>query len=174
MGQAPSGQAPSGQPPAEWRSDVQREHPGLGPALRRAWVGYHNRLNNELAVAGFGDRGYPDGRVLRICQRSAETTISQLGRELGMTRQGAGKIVASLRDRGYVALIDSPTDGREKIVELTDRAIDFLDTHRRAARKIERELRAEVGSERFDDLYRLLAVLEGWSSSDSGAAPEPG
>jgi DNA-binding MarR family transcriptional regulator len=156
------------------QANLQREHPGLGPALRRAWVGYHNRLNAELAAAGFGDRGYPDGRVLRICQRSAETTISHIGRQLGMTRQGAGKIVASLRDRGYVALSDSPTDGREKIVELTERAVNFLDTHRRAARQIEGELRAAVGPERFDDLYRILAVLEGGSPGESDTASEAG
>ena len=157
-------------PPA----DGQREHPGLGPALRRAWVGYHERLNAELAAAGFGDRGFPDGRVLRICRRSAGTTISQIGRELGITRQGAGKIVASLRDRSYVTLSDSPTDGREKVVELTQRAVDFLDAHRRAARHIENELRADVGEERFDDLYRVLSVLEGWSPGGSEASRVPG
>ena len=157
-------------PPA----DGQREHPGLGPALRRAWVGYHERLNAELAAAGFGDRGFPDGRVLRICRRSAGTTISQIGRELGITRQGAGKIVASLRDRSYVTLSDSPTDGREKAVELTQRAVDFLDAHRRAARQIESELRADVGEEHFDDLYRVLSVLGGWSPGASGASRVPG
>ena len=155
-------------------SDAEREHPGLGPALRRGWSGYHGRLNAELAAAGFGDRGFPDGRVLRICRRSVGTTISQIGRELGITRQGAGKIVASLRDRSYVTLSDSPTDGREKIVELTQRAVDFLDAHRRAARKIEGELRAQVGQERFDDLYGVLSILEGWSDSESESAPKPG
>jgi DNA-binding MarR family transcriptional regulator len=155
-------------------ADGQREHPGLGPALRRAWFGYHERLNAEMAAAGFGDRGFPDGRVLRICRRSAGTTISQIGRELGITRQGAGKIVASLRDRSYVTLSDSPTDGREKVVELTQRAVDFLDAHRRTARQIESELRADVGEERIDDLFRVLSVLEGWSPGGSEESRVPG
>lgn len=138
---------------------VEERRPGFGGALVRAWLGYRRRLDEKLAAAGFEDRGFPDGRVLRICRRSGETTISQIGRELGITRQGAGKIVASLRDRGYVTVSASATDGREKIVTLTARASDYLTAHRKAARHIERELRAEVGADGFDSLYRLLAAL---------------
>jgi DNA-binding MarR family transcriptional regulator len=133
----------------------------LGGALLRAWVGYRRRLDQELAAAGFGDRGFPDGRVLRICSRSSEMTIAQIGRELGITRQGAGKSVASLRDRGYLTLSASATSGREKNVQLTQRATDYLAAHRKAARKIEGQLRAEVGEESFDALHRLLTTLGG-------------
>lgn len=137
----------------------EQRRAGLGAALLRAWVGYRHRLDAELAAAGFDDRGLPDGRVLRICRRTAEPTISQIGRELGITRQGAGKIVASLRDRGYVTLSASATDGREKIVTLTPRATDYLTAHRKAARHVESQLRGEIGADSFDSLYRLLTAL---------------
>ena len=133
----------------------------LGGALRRAWVGYRVRLDEAMAAAGFDDRGFPDGRVLRVCSRSAETTIAQIGRELGITRQGAAKIVASLRDRRYVTLEPSERDRRVKVVRLTPRAADYLATQRKVARKIERELLAELGPEAFDSLYRLLEALGG-------------
>jgi hypothetical protein len=42
-----------------------------------------------------------------------ETTISDIGRGLGITRQGASKIVAGLRDRGYLEVTPSAVDGRE-------------------------------------------------------------
>jgi DNA-binding MarR family transcriptional regulator len=132
---------------------------GLGGSLRRAWVGYRRRLDEELVAAGFGDRGFPDGRIMRICSDSAEPTISDIGRDLGITRQGASKAVASLCDRGYVTLRASATDGREKIVTLSPRAIDYLAARRRAARGIERELRAEIGAEGFESLYLLLNAL---------------
>ena len=55
----------------------------LAGALRRAWLGYQLRVDEGLAAEGFDDRGYPDGRVLRICATNpAGTTISQIGREL--------------------------------------------------------------------------------------------
>ncbi len=133
----------------------------LGAALRRAWVGYQCRLDEEMAAAGFADRGFPDGRVLRMCSGPVETTVSQIGRELGITRQGASKIVAGLRDRRYVTLRPSETDGREKIVKLTPRAIDYLAAQRKAARDIERRLRDDLGKEGFEVLYRVLGALGG-------------
>jgi DNA-binding MarR family transcriptional regulator len=134
---------------------------GLGGALRQAWVGYRRRLDRELAAAGFGDRGFPDGRVLRICSGSGETTISQIGRELGITRQGASKIVASLAECRYVTVTVSSSDRREKIVTLTPRAIEYLAAHGRAARRIEQELRTQLGDGAFDGLRRLLDALGG-------------
>jgi DNA-binding MarR family transcriptional regulator len=134
---------------------------GLGAALRHAWVGYRRLLDAELDAAGFGDHGFPDGRVLRICRNVETVTISQIGRALGITRQGAAKIVASLRDRGYVTLTPSETDGREKVVELTPRAHEYLAAHRKSARRIESELRKEVGADAFEALERLLDAVGG-------------
>ncbi len=135
--------------------------PRLGAALRRAWIGYQRRLDEELAAAGFGERRFPDGRVLRMCSAPEATTIAQIGRQLAITRQGASKIVASLRDRGYVTVTASATNGREKTVQLTPRAHDYLAAHRSAARGIERQLQAELGQEAFDGLHRLLEALGG-------------
>jgi DNA-binding MarR family transcriptional regulator len=132
----------------------------LGGALRQAWMGYRRQLDAELAAAGFGDRGFPDGRVMRLCGAS-DVTISQIGRELGITRQGASKIVASLRDRGYVTLSPSPTDRREKIVKPTRRAVEFLAAQREAGRRIEERIRRELGADALDGLYRLLDSLGG-------------
>jgi DNA-binding MarR family transcriptional regulator len=147
---------------AESSTGAARTGPApLGGALRQAWVGYRRQLDEELTAAGFGDRGFPDGRVLRLCSGADEVTISQIGRELGITRQGASKIVASLRDRGYVTLSPSPTDGREKIVKLTRRAVEFLAAQRGAARRIEARIREELGPEAFDGLYQLLDALGG-------------
>ena len=134
--------------------------PNLGPALRRAWVGYQRRLDEAIATAGFTDRQFPDGRILRKCRRSP-TSISQIGRELGITRQGAHKIVASLRERHYVRVRTSRTNRSEKIVELTPRAHDYLTAHRKAARAIERQLRSEIGAEAYAALTGLLDVLGG-------------
>lgn len=114
-----------------------------------------------MAAAGFADRGFPDGRVLRLCARSDEVTASRIGRELGITRQGAGKIVAGLRDRGYVTLGPSPGDAREKAVTLTPRARDYLAAQRAAARRIEQELRDQVGEAGLEGLLALLEALGG-------------
>lgn len=138
-----------------------RRKPGLGPALRQAWVGYQRRLDDAMAAAGFTDRSLAGGRVMRICARSNEVTVSQIGRELGITRQGAGKHVAELRASGYVESAISPTDGREKFVRLTDLGAAYLETQRKAVRRIDRQLRNELGPAHFAALSELLETLGG-------------
>lgn len=91
--------------------------------------------------------------------RDSETTISRIGRELGVTRQAASKLVASLRARGYVTLRASSTDAREKVVRPTARALAYLDAHRQAVRAIDSKLRRELGDEAFNALYELLGAL---------------
>ena len=113
-----------------------------------------------MADAGFGDRRFPDGRVLRVCAGEAGSTISAIGRELGITRQGASKVVAELSDRGYVVVADSSSSKREKSVVLTPLGLDYLAHQRVAARAIEDELRAELGDATFAALGSLLAALD--------------
>ncbi len=132
---------------------------GLGPALRRAWLGYQRRLDVAMAEAGFGERRFPDGRVLRLCAGQG-STISAIGRELDITRQGAGKVVGHLRDRGYVTVADSATSKREKSVVLTPHGVDYLRSQRTAVRAIEDELRAALGEAPFAGLRGLLDALD--------------
>jgi DNA-binding MarR family transcriptional regulator len=132
----------------------------LGAALRRAWVGYQLLLEEEMTTAGVKRRHFPDGRVLHICAQSADTTISEIGRELGMTRQGASKLVGVLVREGFVTLEPSPTDGREKLVKLTRTATTYLDTQRKARARVDRRLKAGVGDEAIDKLVRLLVRLD--------------
>ncbi len=113
-----------------------------------------------MAEAGFGERRFPDGRVLRVCSGKAGSTISAIGRELGITRQGASKVVAHLQDRGYVEVSDSMTSKREKSVVLTPRGIDYLALQGAAARAIEDELRVELGESGFSALGGLLDALD--------------
>ena len=161
----PTGPSPAIAPASRRRGSQQPErleaHVGLGAALRRAWIGYQVRLDEAMSAAGFDDRRFPDGRVLRMCSDPAGTTISQIGRELGITRQGAGKIVGALHDRGYVEVGASMSSGREKTVTLTPRATAYLTAQRKAARRIERQLGAEIGHDGLASLHQLLDALGG-------------
>lgn len=141
-------------------SSGESASPGLGASLRSAWLGYQVRLDRAMAEAGFGERKFPDSRVLRVCSVDAGSTISAIGRELGVTRQGASKVVAHLRDRGYVVVADSTSSKREKSVILTPRGIDYLAHQHAAARAIEDDLRAELGEVVLSALGALLDALD--------------
>ena len=134
---------------------------GLGGALRRAVAGYRRRMDAELATAGFTDRRFPDGRVLAMCAGPGETTISDVGDGLGITRQGASKIVAGLRERGYLAVTPSAADGREKILTLTPLATRYLQARQQAAHAIEATLREQIGADGEEQLFRFLDLIAG-------------
>jgi DNA-binding MarR family transcriptional regulator len=118
-------------------------------------------MDEELAAQGFTDHRFADRSVLRMCSGPEDTTISQIGRGLGITRQGASKIVGGLSRRGYVTVTTSPTNGREKIVRLTGRGAEYRAAMRQAAQTLERQLRAEVGSQELESFYRVLDALAG-------------
>lgn len=133
----------------------------LGVALRRAQAGYRRQVNEELAAAGFGQRRFPDARVLVMCAGPEETTISDIGRGLGITRQGASKIVAGLRGRGYLEVTPSSGDGREKILTLTPRAVQYLQAIRSAAGAIEARLLHEIGAGALEQFFKTLHLVAG-------------
>ena len=139
-----------------------RPRPGqdaLGLALRRAQAGYRRQLNDELAAAGFDRRRFPDGRVLVMCAAPGETTISDIGRGLAITRQGASKIVAGLRERGYLEVTPSAADGREKILTLTPQAVRYLEAMRAAAAAIEARLLSRLGAEELGRFFEMLDLV---------------
>ena len=132
----------------------------LGPALRRAWLGYQRRLDTATAEAGFGERRFPDGRVVRMCSGEAGSTISAIGRELGITRQGAGKVVVDLRDT-WLRHRRRLGDQQEGEVGGAHRGgVDYLRAQQAAGRAIEDELRAELGEAAFTGLFALLDALD--------------
>ena len=106
-----------------------------------------------------------------MCSGPGESTISDVGRGLGITRQGASKIVAGLRQRGYLEVTPSPADGREKILTLTPLAVAFLAARREAARAIEARLRDEIGADGVTQLLRFLDAVVGEDAARAGDLP---
>src|SRR5215472_8104094 len=144
----------------------------LARALRMALAGYWRLVGIELAAAGFADRRFPEGRVLVMCAAPGDTTISDVGRRLGITRQGAGKIVTRLREDGYLTVSASATDGREKVLSLTPRAEQFLATLTEARRSVEARLREQIGAAGMDQLFLTLDLLAGLGGPPGGEEPD--
>ena len=159
-------------------TDSGADAPGLGPhalgmALRRAQASYRRQMDERLAAAGFAGRRFPEGRVLRMCAGPGVTTISDIGRGLGITRQGASKVVAGLREQGFVAVTPSADDGREKILTLTPRAVEYLLAMYQAGGEIEKRVRDEIGDEAMEQLFRVLDVIADGEPGPAGGPERP-
>ncbi|MEE1782147.1 MarR family winged helix-turn-helix transcriptional regulator [Streptomyces sp. SP17BM10] len=135
------------------------QYRAVGPQLLRSWLGYRRRVEERLAAAGFADRRLPNGVILRLCATDDEMTVSRIGRELDISRQGASKQVGELVVEGYLVLEQSPDDGREKFVRPTPAALVFLRSFDQARREVDEEIRARLGDEALDALSALFDLL---------------
>ncbi len=85
-------------------------------------------LIQELAWH-FGDRGFNgeccgdlslvEYMALKKIQESANITMQEIGNALNFTKSGASKVVDRLENKGYIARVTSPADGRVCCVNTT-------------------------------------------------------
>lgn len=82
-------------------------------------------LHAELAGLGHPEARPIHGFALQALGPEG-TTISELGRRLGVSKQAAAKTAASLEQLGYVARREDPADRRAHVLVRTPRADDLL------------------------------------------------
>ena len=118
---------------------AEQGHPGLRPA-------------HGYALLAVGDEG---------------TTTARLGERLGMTKQGAAKLVASLEELGYLERRADDADGRARRLVLTRRGRDLLRRSAAAQRAIEDRWAEALGPRAMQSLRRSLERMV----QDAGPAP---
>jgi DNA-binding MarR family transcriptional regulator len=112
-------------------------------------------LHEELESRGHGvlrpAHGYAMNAVL-----NGRNTASQIGPLLGMTKQGAAKLVQTLVDEGYLVFEDSTDDGRRKPLSLTDKGLEAVRVSVEIQERIEQEWASIVGPRRMSTTRTAL------------------
>ena len=117
----------------------------FGILLGLAYQGFVAQLRAHLASRGFPDLGPTVGYVLRAI---ADEPLNQrqLSRRLGITDQGAMKIVDDMERRGFLVRVADPDDARARRLELGPHGKALLRAARRFHASFERRLAAELGT----------------------------
>jgi len=144
---------------------VAAEQRDFGIVLGLAYTRFVDELHAYLAGEGFDDLGRSYGYVFRTLDEGP-STVTAVARGLGITIQGASKLIQEMVDRGYVLREPDPDDARAKILRLGPRGVNALGAARRFHRRFERRLVRQFGSERAALLRDLLTTL-----ADAGAEP---
>jgi DNA-binding MarR family transcriptional regulator len=76
-----------------------------------------------------------------------------------MTRQAMNYLLGQLEELEYVERRIDPDDVRSRHVHLTPRGISTIEVIRDAVTELDRHWEAPLGPERWQQLKRLLAVL---------------
>ena len=139
----------------------------FGVLLGLAFQTFVDHLNTTLAKRGFTDIRPAFGYVFRALAEQ-DLTSGQLATRLGITAQGAGKLVDQMVDAGYVLRRPDTTDRRTKWLNLTARGRAALTTAHQIHQDVEQHLAADIGAARVGTLRQaLLHLIEAEQSNPS-------
>jgi len=150
------------------------EQVALPVLLRHARNTYGMAMRKALADAGYDD--IPGNGLYVIgglALDRSDIPLSQLIRELRISKQAAGQLVDTLVTRGYLERAVDKDDRRKLTVTLTDRGRAAAETQSAARAKVDADLLAAVGEDDFNRTRRTLAVLiDMWHDQECGGEEE--
>jgi DNA-binding MarR family transcriptional regulator len=144
----------------------------IGVLLNVAFGVFKRELHHHLSDRGFDDLGPSHGYVFRLLERKPHN-LQAVAAALGMTAQGALKIVGDMVAKGYVERQDDPLDGRVKWLVLTPRARQAMDQARRFHAEFENRLEARFGREQIASLRAVLEEIHANAYEDGFAEIRP-
>ncbi|MFF0632961.1 MarR family winged helix-turn-helix transcriptional regulator [Nocardia sp. NPDC004151] len=130
----------------------------FGVLLGQAYQSFVQQLHAHLAEHGHVILGASYGYVLRALAESP-CTASQLGEQLGITAQGAAKVVDEMVRHGYVERRPDPIDKRAKRLHLSPRGDDMLRIVREFHTDYERRLAGRIGAEQVATTRAALGEI---------------
>lgn len=120
------------------------------------------------------DRGHAGARPLHGFALQAVgpdgTTVTELGRRLGVSKQAAAKTAAGLERLGYLVRETHPDDARAVRLRRTARGNELLALSAEAFARLRAAWTADLGAERVraleDDLERMIGAAGGAKLGD--------
>jgi DNA-binding MarR family transcriptional regulator len=124
-------------------------------------------MHELLAEEGFDGLRPAFGFAINAVEQGA-TSTSELARVLGMTKQGAAKLVVNLSQQGYLSASPDPDDRRVQRLSLTDRGTSLLEHAAMIQERLEADWAKEVGAK---DASTARIALEKFTVDGSSLRP---
>jgi DNA-binding MarR family transcriptional regulator len=126
--------------------------------LRAARSAYGSAIRESLAEAGCDDVPRNGSYVIGAIARTG-APLSQIIKELGVSKQAAGQLVDTLVMRGYLDRSVDPEDRRRLTISLTERGHAAAAVIRSAIDRVDAALVDRVGQEYVRHARVTLAAL---------------
>jgi len=123
---------------------------------RERWI---RAMSQRLSALGFEDYRRSDPLVLRSL-RTGEVPLGSLSATLGLTRQGARKVVSGLVERDYARVTSSTVDTRRRMVALTPRGREYLAAVVTTLRALNDVVVGGVDADQLDAAYAVLEFVK--------------
>jgi DNA-binding MarR family transcriptional regulator len=138
----------------------------FGILLGLAYQTFVDELRSHLETQGFDDMGKSYGYVFRALNQE-ELHLRQLAERLGMSDQGASKIVNEMEERGYLQKQSDANDGRIKKLMLSQRGIAALQAARQFHQAYEDRLAASLPARQIATTRRVLEEMVSQTGGDA-------
>jgi DNA-binding MarR family transcriptional regulator len=142
-------------------SPTKRLH--VGQLLTQLTRLFQSELFARLVAAGLEDARVPHTHVTAYIKAEG-SRLTELATQARMTLPAMSELVDDLERLGIVERRPDPSDGRAKLICLTDAGWQAMSTGRQAIAEIEADYAELVGAKRFEDaaetLNELLAGLD--------------
>jgi DNA-binding MarR family transcriptional regulator len=120
---------------------------------------FEERVLQEAEKHGYGFVT-PSMNRLFAHMRHRPMSISELARQLGISRQAVYQTLGEAMRHGLVELLDSESDKRIKLVRFSDKGLQMSAIAAKSIARIEKQLEARIGKEDMEALRRILDC--GW------------
>lgn len=135
--------------------------------LREAYARLTNAIQDEVTQAGFSSFRAVFGNVIPFVPEEG-ITVSAIALHLGQTKQSIAQVVDDLERLGYVERRAHPTDGRSRLVFLTEKGAGVRPIARVAGGRIEDQWERVVGPARLEEMRQILRdLLDGLEALDN-------
>jgi DNA-binding MarR family transcriptional regulator len=126
--------------------------------LDAAFDEFTDELHRRVAETPYSDLRASHGCVFGYVDPDG-SRLTDLAERARMTKQSVGEVTSDLEQRGYVERVPDPSDGRAKIIRLTERGRAAQAVGRELFDEIEREWAERFGAERIAALREALEAV---------------
>ena len=141
---------------AKWWEELS-----LPVLLAEGRMTYGRAIREGYAEAGFDDIPKLGPRLLGGILRNggAVGSVSNVGKDFGISKQAASKLIDTLVIRGYIERGVDPEDRRLITLELTERGKEAAEIGGKAVDRVDRELEAAVGAAAIRQTREAVGAL---------------
>ena len=132
------------------------------PMIRLLGLGFDAftaELNDRVHATEFSDLRAGHGCVFGNIDPESGSRLTELAERALMTKQSVGEVATDLVQRGYVERVADPSDGRAKIIRLTERGREAYILGRQLIDEIERDWAERYGEQRLSALREALEAV---------------
>lgn len=141
------------------------DHRRIGELLRNPNAARARHVEQGFAAAGHAAIRQAHLPIFEYIDRAWGSRLTYLAHQANITAQAMGELVDHLERHGYVERVPDPTDGRAKLVRLTERGHAVYAIAVRLVADLETTWVGYLGERKMLQLKRLLAEL--WDSIET-------